>query len=43
MEAVEYRAIREFKLLKGRTPKVTFELMKETYGEDAHPYDVIKH
>ena len=43
MEAVEYRAVIRFLFLKGRTPKETFGEMKETYGEDAPSYDVVKH
>ena len=36
MEPVECRAVIQFLYLKGRTPKETFDEMKETYGDDAH-------
>lgn len=43
MEQVEYRAVIRFLYLRGRTPRETFDEMKETYGEDAPSYDVVKH
>ena len=43
MEPVECRAVIRFLYLKGRTPTETFDEMKETYGEDAPSYDVVKH
>ena len=43
MEPVECRAVIRFLYLKGRTPKETFDEMKETYGDDAPSYDLVKH
>ena len=43
MKSVEARAVIRFLYLKGRTPKETFDEMKETYGDDAPTYDVVKH
>lgn len=42
MEPVECRAVIRFLYLKGRTPKETFDEMKETYGDDAPSYDLVK-
>lgn len=43
MEPVECRAVIRFLYLRGRTPRETFDEMKDTYGEDAPSYDVVKH
>lgn len=42
MVPVECRAVIRFLYLKGRTPQETFDEMKETYGDDAPPYDLVK-
>ncbi|XP_076053595.1 protein GVQW3-like [Oratosquilla oratoria] len=42
MEPVECRAVIRFLYLKGRTPQETFDEMKETYGDDAPSYDLVK-
>ena len=42
MEPVECRAVIRLLYLKERTPKNIFDEMKETYGEDAPSYDLIK-
>lgn len=42
MDAVEYRAVIKFLYLKGRTPRETFDEIKEVYGEDSPSYDVVK-
>ncbi|XP_063847842.1 protein GVQW3-like [Scylla paramamosain] len=41
MEPVECRAV--IRDLRGRTPRETFDEMKDTYGEGAPSYDVVKH
>ena len=43
MEPVEYCTIIRFLYLKGCTPKEAFDEIKTVYGEDALPYDVVKH
>ncbi|XP_063884716.1 histone-lysine N-methyltransferase SETMAR-like [Scylla paramamosain] len=43
METVECRVVIRFLYLRGRTPKETFDEMKDIYGEDAPSYDVVKH
>ncbi len=43
MDSVEARAVIRFLYLKGRTRKETFDEMKETYGDDAPTYGVVKH
>lgn len=40
MEPVECRAVIRFLYLRGRTPRETFDEMKDTYGRDAPSYDV---
>ncbi|XP_076056318.1 protein GVQW3-like [Oratosquilla oratoria] len=42
MEPVECRAVIWFLYLKGRTPRETFDEIKETYGVDAPSYDLVK-
>ena len=42
MEPVECRAVIRFLYLKGRTPQETFDEMKETYGDNALSYDLVK-
>ena len=42
MEPVECRAVIRFLYLKGRTLQETFDEMKETYGDDAPSYDLVK-
>ena len=42
MEPVECRAVIRFLYLKGCTPQETFNEMKETYGDNAPSYDLVK-
>ena len=42
MEPVECLAVIRFLYLKGRTPQETFDEMKETYGDNAPSYDLVK-
>ena len=42
MEPVECRAVIQFLYLKGCAPQETFDEMKETYGDNAPSYDLVK-
>ncbi len=41
MDSVEVRSLIRFLYSKGRTPKATFDEMKETYGGNAQTFGVV--